>query len=95
MREGRFTLRGSSPMYEPSLHTGVECSLDALTPPSSVEAIDRAKFDADGAPKGSPSELIRLLGTSSLQALSHMIRVDDGKSPGSPSWVGVYRDLVE
>jgi len=35
------------------------------------------------------------LGTESLPRLSHMIRANDDDRPTSPSWVQVYRELVE
>jgi hypothetical protein len=69
--------------------------LDAVTPSSDISAIDRAQFDAKGTPKTALGELMRLLGVRSLQELSHMIRVDGEGRPTSPSWVQVYRDLVE
>lgn len=69
--------------------------LDAVTPSSDIGAIDGAQFDANGAAQTALGELMGLLGVESLQALSHMIRVDDDGRPSSPSWVGVYRELVE
>jgi hypothetical protein len=35
------------------------------------------------------------LGVSDLEQLSHMIRTNEGNAPTSPSWVQVYRELVE
>lgn len=38
---------------------------------------------------------MQYLGVEELSKLSHMIRPDDSGRPNSPSWVQVYRELVE
>lgn len=50
------------------------------------------------ADHGHPTALGRFmqyLDVDDLSALSHMIRPDDSGRPNSPSWVQVYRELVE
>jgi len=60
----------------------------------SVTALSARQF----ANRESPTALGRMmkyLGVNELSQLSHMIRPDDGGRPNSPSWVQVYRELVE
>src|SRR5690606_10253739 len=50
---------------------------------------------ADGSARTALGEMMAFLGVDSLPALSHMIRRTDKGKPVSPSWVQVYRELVE
>lgn len=72
-----------------------EYCLEAITPTSSVAALSRRQFNDDGSPRTALGELMAFLGITNLSELSHMIRSNDGTSPTSPSWVQVYRELVE
>src|SRR5207302_831511 len=52
-------------------------------------------FNADGSPHTALGEMMSYLNIRSLAALSHMIRPSAAGRPVSPSWVQVYRELVE
>src|SRR6266852_4543806 len=71
-----------------------EYCLEAITPSTSVTRLGAAQFSAD-QPVTALGELMKDLGTESLPRLSHMIRANDDDRPTSPSWVQVYRELVE
>src|SRR5712691_2004041 len=71
-----------------------EYCLEAITPSTSVRRLGAAKF-YDDQPVTALGEIMRDLGTPSLPHLSHMIRTNDDDRPTSPSWVQVYRELVE
>jgi len=71
-----------------------EYCLEAITPSTSVTRLGAAQFTA-GQPVTALGELMKDLGTGSLPRLSHMIRANDDDRPTSPSWVQVYRELVE
>ncbi len=72
-----------------------EYCLEAITPTTSVERLGQAQFTADGKPATPLGEMMMDLGVTTLPALSHMIRSNDHGRPTSPSWVQVYRELVE
>jgi hypothetical protein len=72
-----------------------EYCLEAITPTTSVSALSRAQFRTDGFPSSPLGDMMRDLGVETLPALSHMIRSNDDDRPTSPSWVQVYRELVE
>jgi hypothetical protein len=71
-----------------------EHCLEAVSPTMSVSALSARQF---AVPEHPPAlgRLMRYLGVEELSALSHMIRPDDSGRPNSPSWVQVYRELVE
>lgn len=71
-----------------------EYCLEAITPSTNVARLGAAQF-RDGNPVTALGELMHDLGTPTLPQLSHMIRSNDDESPTSPSWVQVYRELVE
>jgi hypothetical protein len=60
----------------------------------SVSALSARQF-ADPEHPTALGRLMRYLDVGELSALSHMIRSDDSGRPNSPSWVQVYRELVE
>jgi hypothetical protein len=60
-----------------------------------VSDLGEAQFGADGQPATALGHIMKDLEAPSLPALSHMIRSNDGDRPSSPSWVQVYRELVE
>jgi len=71
-----------------------EYCLEAITPTTSVGRLAAAQFD-EGRPTTALGRMMSDLGVDSLPSLSHMIRSNDGDRPTSPTWVGVYRELVE
>lgn len=71
-----------------------EYCLEAVSPTMSVSALSARQF-ADPEHPTALGRLMRYLGVEELSALSHMIRADDSGRPNSPSWVQVYRELVE
>jgi hypothetical protein len=71
-----------------------EYCLEAITPTTDVRRLSAAQFSEDGR-SSALGELMTDLGVSDLPGLSHMIRPGDASSPRSPSWVQVYRELVE
>ena len=71
-----------------------EYCLEAVSPTMSVSALSARQF-ADPERPTALGRLMRYLGVDELSALSHMIRPDDSGRPNSPSWVQVYRELVE
>src|SRR2546426_11271693 len=73
-----------------------EYCLEAITPTTSVTALSRQQFDTTGDPVTALGEMMAFLGVTDLPKLSHMIRRNDTDDrPTSPSWVQVYRELVE
>ncbi len=72
-----------------------EYCLNAVTPSTNVTALSRDQFDSTGAPKTPLGVMMRDLGVDTLPRLSHMIRATDDNVPKSPTWVQVYRQLVE
>lgn len=72
-----------------------EYCLNAVTPSTNVTALSRDQFDSSGAPKTPLGVMMRDLGVDTLPRLSHMIRATDDNVPKSPTWVQVYRQLVE
>lgn len=71
-----------------------EYCLDAVSPTTPIETLDQAQYNAAGEPITPLGEMMDALGVKSLAALSHMIRPQSGRLP-PPSWVQVYRELVE
>jgi hypothetical protein len=72
-----------------------EYCLEAVSPTSEIAKLDRHQFTVDGTPRTALGEMMSLLGSKSLTNLSHMIRPSQAGRPVSPSWVQVYRELVE
>lgn len=72
-----------------------EYCLEAVSPTTPIQNLDARQFDATGAPQTALGEMMQFLGVRSLVALSHMIRPSTDGHPVSPSWVQVYRELVE
>ncbi len=71
-----------------------EYCLEAITPTTDVRRLSASQF-GDGGRSSALGELMTDLGVADLPGLSHMIRPGDASSPRSPSWVQVYRELVE
>lgn len=72
-----------------------EYCLEAVSPTTPIDKLNERQFNEDGLPRTALGEMMTLLGVSSLQSLSHMIRPGDKGKPVSPSWVQVYRELIE
>ncbi|MCR6653138.1 MAG: hypothetical protein NVV73_17355 [Cellvibrionaceae bacterium] len=72
-----------------------EYCLEAVSPTTPVQKLNQRQFALDGTPITALGEMMVFLGVNSLQTLSHMIRPTDSGRPVSPSWVQVYRELVE
>ena len=72
-----------------------EYILEAITPETGVGGLSESQFDADGSPRTALGKMMAYLQVTNLTQLSHMIRRKDDGRPASPSWVQVYRELVE
>ena len=72
-----------------------EYCLEAITPTTSVTELSRMQFDESGKPRTPLGKVMKFLSVRDLTALSHMIRRNDDDRPSSPSWVQVYRELME
>lgn len=72
-----------------------EYFLDVVTPETGIRDLSNRQFDADGSPKTALGRMMDFLGARDLTKLSHMIRHNVAGRPSSPSWVQVYRELVE
>ena len=72
-----------------------EYCLEAVSPTTPLKNLNSRQFYSDRTPKTALGEMMSFLGVNSLQTLSHMIRPNDDGKPVSPSWVQVYRELVE
>lgn len=72
-----------------------EYCLEVISPTTPIQKLDARQFETNGAPRTALGEMMSFLGVESLVQLSHMIRPTDTGKPVSPSWVQVYRELVE
>jgi hypothetical protein len=72
-----------------------EYCLEVISPTMSVAELSARQFDPDGIPTTALGQMMAHLGVTQLQDLSHMIRPQIEGRPRSPSWVQVYRELVE
>ncbi len=72
-----------------------EYCLEAISPTTPIQKLNVRQFAADGSARTALGEMMAFLGVDSLPALSHMIRPTDQGKPVSPSWLQVYRELVE
>lgn len=72
-----------------------EYCLEAVSPTTPMSKLNERQFAAAGTARTALGEMMIFLGVDSLPALSHMIRPADQGRPISPSWVQVYRELVE
>jgi hypothetical protein len=72
-----------------------EYCVEAVSPTTPTEKLDKRQFNEDGLPCTALGEMMAFLGVSGLPKLSHMIRPKNAGAPVSPSWVQVYRELVE
>ncbi|HXH11907.1 MAG TPA: hypothetical protein VNP04_19360 [Alphaproteobacteria bacterium] len=72
-----------------------EYCLEVVSPTTPIEKLNERQFDPNGIPLTALGEMMAFLGVNSLPALSHMIHPTEAGKPVSPSWVQVYRELVE
>ncbi|WP_047552181.1 hypothetical protein [Methylotenera sp. G11] len=72
-----------------------EYCLEAVSPTTPIQKLNDRQLNKEGYPLTALGEMMAFLNVDSLQKLSHMIRPTDKGSPVSPSWVQVYRELVE
>lgn len=72
-----------------------EYCLEAVSPTTPIQKLNERQFTPEGAARTALGEMMVYLGMETLPALSHMIRPSDKGKPVSPSWVQVYRELVE
>jgi hypothetical protein len=72
-----------------------EYCLEAVTPTTDVSGLSAQQFDENGAPITALGGMMDYLGVDHPSRLSPMIRANDSDRPVSPSWVQVYRELVE
>ena len=72
-----------------------EYCLEAVSPTTPIQKLNERQFNSDGSSYTALGEMMTFLGVESLTALSHMIRPNEEGKPVSPSWVQVYRELVE
>ena len=73
-----------------------EYCIEAVSPTTPIEKLNKRQFEPDKN-ENIPAfgEMMQFLGVNTLPQLSHMIRPTDKGKPVSPSWVQVYRELVE
>lgn len=72
-----------------------EYCLESVSPTTPIKKIDDRQLDENGYPLTALGEMMTFLGVKSIPELSHMVRPTDQGKPVSPSWVMVYRELVE
>jgi hypothetical protein len=72
-----------------------EYCLEVVSPTTNVTGLSRRQFGPDGRPRTPLGRMMAYLGVNHLAKLSPMIRTNDDDRPVSPSWVQVYRELVE
>lgn len=72
-----------------------EYCLEAVSPTTPLHKLNARQFNSNGSPHTALGEMMAFLGVNSLQGLSPMIRPTDTGKPVSPTWVQVYRELVE
>ena len=72
-----------------------EYCLEVVSPTMDVMALSRRQFGDHEIPPTALGKVMDYLRISDLTKLSPMIKANDGNRPVSPSWVQVYRELVE
>ncbi len=72
-----------------------EYCLDAVSLTTPIDKLSRRQFSKNGSPETALGEMMHFLEVETLPSLSHMIRSNDSGKPVSPTWIGVYRELVE
>lgn len=72
-----------------------EYCLEAISPTTPLDRLNARQFRPGGQPSTLLGEMMAHLEIRDLQKLSHMIRPATPGRPVSPSWVQVYRELIE
>ena len=72
-----------------------EYCLEAVSPTTPIDKLNNRQFSRGLSQQTALGEMMEFLGVTTLQDLSHMIRPTEGGRPISPSWIQVYRELVE
>ena len=72
-----------------------EYCLEAVSPTTPIQKLNECQINTDGTTLTALGEMMAFLKVDTLPKLSHMIRPTDKGKPVSPSWVQVYRELVE
>lgn len=72
-----------------------EYCLEAISPTTPIQKLNERQFNPDGSARTVLGKMMDSLGVKSLTELSHMIRPTRQGEPVSPSWVQVYRELIE
>src|SRR5258708_593186 len=72
-----------------------EYCLEAVTPTTNVDVLSARQFNRDGTARTALGVMMRYLDLENLSQLTTMIPKSGGNRPVSPSWVQVYRELVE
>lgn len=72
-----------------------EYCLEAVSPTTDIQVLGRRHFDNEGVPRSALGQMMAYLNVTTLSKLSHMIRPTGKGKPISPSWVQVYRELME
>ncbi|HEX2999034.1 MAG TPA: hypothetical protein VHR86_02195 [Armatimonadota bacterium] len=72
-----------------------EYCLEAVTPSTSLTDLSAAQFNPDGSPRTALGRMMDYLDARHLTNLSDMIHVDSQGRALSPSWIRIYRELVE
>lgn len=72
-----------------------EYCLEAITPSTKIKDLSEKQFNVDGSPKTALGKLMAYLGIKSLEELCFVFKPIEDGSPRSPSWVDVYREVVE
>jgi hypothetical protein len=72
-----------------------EYCLEAISPTTDIHALSERQLGHSETPSTALGQLMSYLGVDDLSRLSHMIRPAQKGEPISPTWVQVYRELVE
>ncbi|MCG0275612.1 MAG: hypothetical protein L5655_05515 [Thermosediminibacteraceae bacterium] len=72
-----------------------EYYMDVITPTTRVEEINRRIFQGKESKLDSLKKMMEYLGVDDITKLTPMIRYNPPNKPVNPSWVQVYRELVE
>lgn len=72
-----------------------EYCLEAITPSTSIADLSARQFEAAGSPRTALGEMMQYMEVHDLRQLSPRIRSNKADKPINPSWVKVYRELVE
>lgn len=72
-----------------------EYCLEAVSPTTPIKKLNDRQFSDNGTPTTALGAMMEFLGVKTLPMLSQMIRTTETGKPVSPSWVQVYREVVE